>query len=190
MDIFLQLCTWQEELDQLGYRLAASPAAGRHANGSGRLTVYYQALDNLCQSALCNPSCVRRSSERRIDSLRMGYVETDSTGIITRTNTAAGVLFNFPRHYVSGQPLLLFIVRAEQEHFFRILLQLQERKRQNPSKYIALIAPIALSPFAASVQAIPAYGEDSSLRSMQWVITPLSASSRTLEFGPAARPDP
>jgi hypothetical protein len=151
MDVVKQLSVWQDELQELDDQFSAASFTDPWFDAHSDLLAYLEAVASLRQAVLKEHSQPSRArwlqSERKIDFLTYGYIETNHCGIIRRTNNAAAVLVNFPRHYMSGQPLLLFIAKEERKLFFNVMLDLRHTRRVKRGEYVVAVRPMSMGKY-------------------------------------------
>jgi len=173
MTLLDQLTAWQEELQELRAELnALSP---------GDLEQEVETCATAVSSAramVTGPSgklgIVPRSgqSERRIDLSLRGYVETNACGVIGRTNNAAALLFNFPRHLLVMQPLLVFIKKEERKAFLTAFMELRHSRSARRNEYLVMIQPVSMDPHLAMLIAERVEAPDHSVVGVTWLLAP------------------
>jgi PAS domain-containing protein len=177
MDVVKQLTLWQDELQELEEQFPGPPVASPWVEAHSDLHTYVDAVASLRQAVIkerTHPSRARwLQSERKIDFLTYGYIETNHCGIIQRANNAAAVLVNFPRHYMSGQPLLLFIAKEERRIFFDVLLQLRHRSRAQRQEYIVAFRPMSMGKYLGHLNGERVETPDGQVIGITWRLSPV-----------------
>jgi hypothetical protein len=177
MDMVKQLTLWQDELQELEGQFPVEPIASPWVEAHSDLHAYVEALASLRQAVLkerTEPSRARwLQSERKIDFLTYGYIETNHCGIIRRTNNAAAVLVNFPRHYLSGQPLLLFIAKEERKIFFDVMLDLRHSSLKTRGEYVVAIRPMSMGKYLGLLTGERVETPEGQAIGITWRLTPI-----------------
>jgi hypothetical protein len=111
-------------------------------------------------------------SERKIDFSVRSYLETNTCGVIRRTNNATALLLNFPRHLLVGQPLLVFIKKEERKAFLTAFLELRHGSPARRREYLAMIHPVSLEPQLAMLIAERVEDPDHNVIGITWLLAP------------------
>jgi hypothetical protein len=111
-------------------------------------------------------------SERGIDLSVRSYLETNACGVIRRTNNAAALLLNFPRHLLVGQPLVVFIKKEERKSFLTAFLQVRHGSKQRRSEYLVMIQPVSLEPQLAMFIAERVEDPNHNVLGITWLLAP------------------
>ena len=177
MDVVKQLTLWEDELQELEEQFPGSRIASPWGEAHSDLHSYLEALASLRQAVLkerAHPSRARwLQSERKIDFLTYGYIETNHCGIIQRTNNAAAVLVNFPRHYMSGQPLLLFIAKEERKIFFDVWLELRHCSCPPRREYIVAFRPMSMGKYLGHLTGERVETPEGQVIGITWRLSPV-----------------
>jgi hypothetical protein len=177
MDVVTQLTVWQDELLELEEQFPAASFSDPFLEAQSDLHAYLEAVASLRQAVIkerTEPSRARwLQSERKIDFLTYGYIETTHTGIIRRTNNAAAVLVNFPRHYMSGHPLLLFIAKEERRIFFNVLLDLKHTPSMKRGEYVVAIRPMSMGKYLAQLTGERVQTPEGHVVGITWRLSPI-----------------
>jgi len=177
MDVVKQLTLWEDELQELEEQFPGSAIASPGLEAHSDLHTYLAAVASLRQAVLkerSHPSRARwLQSERKIDFLTYGYIETNHCGIIRRTNNAAAVLVNFPRHYMSGQPLLLFIAKEERKIFFDVMLTLRHSSCSQRGEYVVAFHPMSMGKYLGHLTGERVETPDRQVIGITWRLSPI-----------------
>jgi len=169
-----QLQVWQEELQGLSQDLSKLPINLRD-DVAIELQKSNEALSHAHQTSHRSgfKKYFRRATYSRhaIDALRYGYIETNPWGIIQRTNTATALLFNFPCHWLTGQPFLVFIDQPERLAFLSAVTQLRYGKIRR-QEFLITMRAVSLSKYLAHVAGERKEDADNTVFGIAWQCWP------------------
>ncbi|WP_447984502.1 hypothetical protein [Nitrospira sp. Nam74] len=173
MTLLEQLNVWQEEIRELQDQLRQGPPTDIDKEISNCATAVSSArkvLAGRCPGYEVIPRAGK--SERKIDLSVRSYLETDACGVIRRTNNAAALLLNFPRHLLVGQPLLVFIKKEERKAFLNAFLELRHGSETRQSEYLVMIQPVSLEPQLAMFIAERVEDPCHNVLGVTWLLAP------------------
>jgi hypothetical protein len=173
MTLLEQLNVWQEEIRELQNQLRQglpSDIDQEISNCATAVSSVREVIAGRCQGHEVIPRAGK--SERRIDLSVRSYLETNAGGVIRRTNNAAALLLNFPRHLLVGQPLLVFIKKEERKAFLTAFLELRHGSKARRSDYLVTIHPVSLEPQLAVFIAERVEDPDHNVLGVTWLLAP------------------
>lgn len=173
MTLLEQLNAWQAEIQELRDQLSQGPSADIDREISNYAEAVSSARDVIagrCQGDEAIPRAGK--SERKIDLSVRSYLETNACGVIRRTNNAAALLLNFPRHLLVGQPLLVFIKKEERKAFLTAFLELRHGTKAKRSEYLVMLHPVSLEPQLAMFIAERVEDPDHNVHGITWLLAP------------------
>jgi hypothetical protein len=176
MTLLEQLNAWQEEIQELKAQFS-SPVQGLTRDVEEEILSCATAVSSARIVAAWRsqgqPIIPRAGqSERRIDLSVRSYLETNACGVIRRTNNAAALLLNFPRHLLVGQPLLVFIQKEERKAFLTAFLELRHGSKAKRHEYLVMIHPVSLEPQLAMLIAERVEDPDHHVLGITWLLAP------------------
>jgi hypothetical protein len=168
-----QLTAWQDELQELRAELnTLSPGHLEQEVQSCAIAVSSARQIAAGRSGMHDSIPRSGQSERRIDLSVRGYLETNACGVIGRTNNAAALLLNFPRHLLVHQPLLVFIKKEERKAFLTAFMELRHSRSVRRNEYLVTIQPVAMEPQLAMLIAERVEDPDHIVRGITWLLAP------------------
>jgi hypothetical protein len=173
MTLLEQLNVWHEEIRELQDQVRQGLPSDIDEEISNCATAVSSVRDVVagrCHGQEVIPRAGQ--SERRIDLSVRSYLETNACGVIRRTNNAAALLLNFPRHLLVGQPLLVFIKKEEREAFLTAFLELRHGSKARRSEYLVMIHPVSLEPQLAMFIAERVEDPDHNVLGITWLLAP------------------
>lgn len=173
MTLLEQLNVWQEEIRELQDQLRQglpSDIDQEISNCATAVSSVREVVAGRCRAHEVIPRAGK--SERKIDLSVRSYLETNACGVIRRTNNAAALLLNFPRHLLVGQPLLVFIKKEERKAFLTAFLELRHGSKPKRSEYLVMIHPVSMEPQLAMFIAERVEDPNRNVLAITWLLAP------------------
>lgn len=164
---------WQEEIRELQDQLRQglpSDIDQEISNCATAVSSVREVVAGRCRAHEVIPRAGK--SERKIDLSVRSYLETNACGVIRRTNNAAALLLNFPRHLLVGQPLLVFIKKEERKTFLTAFLELRHGSKPKRSEYLVMIHPVSMEPQLAMFIAERVEDPNRNVLAITWLLAP------------------
>ena len=176
MTILEQLQIWQDELRELEDELGAGSPSFRPEMKQELLTcarALSSAQQTVTKQSIGQKIIPRaRHSERKIDLSVRSYIETNIYGVIRRTNNATALLLNFPRHLIVGQPLLVFVKKAERTAFLTAFQELRYGAHADRYEYLVMMKPVGMDPRMIAVIAERVEDQTRQVLGITWILAP------------------
>ncbi|MGF2035561.1 MAG: ATP-binding protein [Nostoc sp. CmiVER01] len=105
-----------------------------------------------------------------------GYIVTDTNGIILEANRAATTHLNVLQRFLIGKPLLTFIARADHQHFFNYLTQLQHLDRGG--EWEVCLQPREKICFDVALTVVTVRNEEGKAVALRWLMRDITKRKR------------
>lgn len=175
MTILEQLQMWQDELMQLRQELTAVPPAllSDMKQELVRAATAVSSAQQMVERRAVGQAIPRAGhSDRRTDFSLRSYLETNTCGVIRRTNNATALVLNFPRHLIVGQPLLVFIKKEERPAFLTAFQELRHGNGPKRVEYLVMIQPVGMDPQLSLLVGERVEGHNRTVLGISWMLMP------------------
>ncbi|MDZ8225049.1 ATP-binding protein [Nostoc sp. ChiVER01] len=105
-----------------------------------------------------------------------GYIVTDTNAIILEANRAATIHLNVLQRFLVGKPLLTFIARADHQHFFNYLTQLQHLDRGG--EWEVCLQPREKICFDVALTVVTVRNEEGKAVALRWLMRDITKRKR------------
>lgn len=118
----------------------------------------------------------RQRYQELFDFAPDGYIVTDTNGIILEANRAATIHLNVLQRFLVGKPLLTFVARADHQHFFNYLTQLQHLDRGG--EWEVCLQPREKICFDVALTVVSVRNEQGKAVALRWLMRDISKRKR------------
>jgi PAS domain-containing protein len=171
MNLLGQFQAWARDLADLSARLRHTGAIQDSVELDEQVHCYRETLRGVPPASEATTSLWKTPNRRSIDLLDRGCIETSVHGIIRRANHAASRLLSFPLPFLTGQPLLVFIAREDQQAFLAEFVSLRRRSPSPHGEWLVRCKPVFSEPYLASVTAISVTDHDQRVVALIWLFS-------------------